>query len=407
MLTGMEERVRAAATALADLVDPADVPPLRLWPPDMDAWPHGRLARVRCAAARLARAKWLIPLAGAVGVVAAVAVAAAVVHANPDSQLADSAAVPSLPSGAAGPPPFAVTVNQLGAAAVQQVATARTVARIRYAPGVTGYLAAAADAGRRTVVLAGQLRGGVAFYVIRLTADGKPNVPSPVPGGQDRLLSFLPSQPAAYNLKLAMTPDGSKFAYLLRTPQAASPVRMVLGAEDTATGVARKWLLMRAAGGDISSLSWAGDDRRLALTGQISLPGVAPPARPGVLVLDTVAAGAPDVVRDVRPLVGGLGTGPPLGAAISADGSALYVEQPLGGRARALLQVPVATGAPVRVLLRWQDTVDTPGQVTLDGTGQQLLVAMDGSLRSVDVRSGQVRQLSFPASAGHYFDLAW
>jgi hypothetical protein len=366
-----------------------------------------RLARVAVVAGRLARAKWLVPLAGAVGVVAVAAVAAAVVHANPDSQMADSATVPAIPPGGAGPPPFAVTVNGLGAAAVQQVATARTVATIQYAPGVTSYLAAAADAGRRTVVLAGQLRGGVAFYVIRLTADGKPNAPSPVPGGQDRLLSFPRFQPAAYNLKLAMTPDGSKFAYLLRSPQAASPVRMVLGAEDTATGVARKWLLMRGAGGGISSLSWAGDDRRLALTGQISLPGVAPAARPGVLVLDTAAAGAPDFGRDLRALVAAPGPGPPLAAAISPDGSTVYVEQPLGGRARALAAVSVATGAPVRVLLRWRDAVNAAAQVTLDGTGQQLLVAMGGSLRSVDVRSGAGRRLSFPASPRLYFDLAW
>lgn len=419
MLIGVEERVRAAGVALGDLVGRADVPPLRLPPPGAGRRRPGPQIRFLRALGRSARARWLIPLisvAAMLAVGAVVTVVTVVFHgAGPGGQAVDSAAIPA-PPGGSGPPSFAVTVNQFGAAAVQQVTTARTLRRIPNAPGVSAYLATAADAGRRTVVLAGQRGDGIALYLLRLGPDGDPGAPQPIRAPQP-LLAFPAAGAGNYSFQLAMTPDGRKLAYLLQTYGRGGPARTVLGVEGTTGGVQRTWMIADNVGGaTIISLSWAADDRRLALAGRIYRRGAAARSRAAVVLLDTAAAGAPDFLRDSHLLVAAGVADPagaagpvamPLGAAISPDGSSVFVAEAAGVRAGLVSQVSVATGLQIRVLYRWYDAGAAAGTVKLDGTGRDLLIPVGGALRAVDVRSGRARQLPFPVGPGHRSDLAW
>jgi hypothetical protein len=293
-MTTIEDRVRAAATAAADTVEPGSAPSLRL-----PAEPGRRSRRVR----RGSRERWtrrIAPLAAAVAVIAVVAavVAASLAFSSgtpghrPQGQAAHGSAL-------AGLPPYYVmltgrnpdpTVLQPLHAVIRATATGATASTITAPSPYSTFIKVAGAADGRTFVLAAEklvvdhVDGGasqpgapVKFFLLRIPAAGRASLTAlPIP----------PEPPSAGLTGIALSPDGRKLA--VAADGGPSPRIQVFS---TATGAEHDWtwpgggrITNNASGRTGQVLSWAADDRTVAFqlrTESNIYIGVADTATPG------------------------------------------------------------------------------------------------------------------------------
>ena len=261
----IEDRIRAAARAAADTVEPDSVPPLGL--PATRPRRFGQWLR----SARSPGAWWtpwaarLTPVAAALAVIAIVITVVTVSHPSyqgPDL-VTGAAARPDVPLGppvrtyvrSGQVPPYFVTLTPSGAAVHLTVGGA-AVATIR--PSLPGgeVVTVTAAGDDRTFVLAeqGQERKAVTFYQFRLGSSGRP-------GGLTRLPVSVADEKTMTGL--ALSPDGTRLAIAVAPGGGVQQVRLY----PIHGGAGRTW---SATGGTLGehfssrSLSWPASQRTLA-----------------------------------------------------------------------------------------------------------------------------------------------
>jgi hypothetical protein len=301
----IEDRVRAATRAAADMVTPDSVPPLRL-----ASEPPFRSRDGSRAFASVWR-RWLAPMAAAAAVVA-VAAAMVVVGRTVDNRMSVTGPLPSSRPGpvrtgppisfyvAAGRVPrYYVSIESNGNpnfhpsyAVVRATATGARLGLYVPAVGKT-VVAVTADAHDRTFVLdeqpwvnpnsnANQSFEPRTFYLLTLDSGGHiaalNSVPVSVPGGQ--LMTGFALSPDGTKLAIAVQPDNNR-----REPDLTEVKVITL-----ATGATRTWTANGTIGfgpDDARSLSWTADERTLAFDWEGNGPGV----HTGVWLLDLSAGG--------------------------------------------------------------------------------------------------------------------
>jgi hypothetical protein len=277
-MNSIEDRIRAAASAAADTVPPDGVPPLRL--PPAGRRRHWRLAPLTAAVA---------PLAAAVAVAAVVIAMVGIGRAVHDSASAPRRAAPETIASlvAAGlVPRYYVEISTSGsAAAVRATATGKTLATI--APPTAGDLivAVSAAADDRTFVLAARSRASasaVTFYQFRLSSTGRPgrlgSVPGSVPGGAT--MTGFALSPRGDKLAVASTPGHNEVEIKVYSLVTAAVPTWTATASDVGPGLAPV-----TAPGDVTTLSWALDERTLAFAwGGNGTRLISPGARSGNLI---------------------------------------------------------------------------------------------------------------------------
>jgi hypothetical protein len=245
--------------------------------------------------------------------------------------------------------------------------------------GFTGVQAAGDD---RTFFLEDQLTGGrVAFYELRLGADGKPRSLTQVAAIQG------PIQGAT--LPFAISPDATRLAY-------------TDGGELTvvslATGAHRTWTATQGTAGDPS---WAGD-RMLAFGWDGDSPS---DPRAGIHLLDTSAPGsdllaAPLIPLADRALPGGFGGA--YSSLIAADGSVLFATAANGSQTNPLSEVVEYSVRTGRLLAEVTPAAGESGMGTscmvlwTDSSGAQAVAECGGAFAFDHTRYRQ-RDLRLPS----------
>jgi hypothetical protein len=258
----IEERIRAAARAAADTVEPDSVPPLGL-----PAAPRRRWLRDGRSAGTT-RTPWavrLAPVAAALAVIAIVITMVTVSRTTSGSSGsgASAAAAPNVPAGppvssyvrSGQVPPYYVTATQADAV-VHLTVSGASVATIRPSlPGGTMVAVTAAGDGR-TFVLGeqGPFRKEVQFYQFRLGSSGRPGA-----------LTRLPMSVADGKTMgdVALSPDGTRLAIAVAPGGGVQQVRLY----PVSGGPARTWSATDDTTGSpfaTGLLSWAANQRTLA-----------------------------------------------------------------------------------------------------------------------------------------------
>ncbi len=295
-MNSLEDRIRAAAAAAGDTVRPDSVPPLTL-----------RTEQMTIASLDAGGRRWprtLAPVAAAVavvGVIVAAVLAGGTVHHVP---AAGNGAPPPTPStvstGAAanvgrdGVPPYYVALNSAANpvthpvyAVVRATTTGAALGTIQ--PSVPGgtIRAVTAAADDRTFVLDeskpgnDNLVGTRWFYLLRLSAAGKPVSLTKLPFTAGQLVTGVALSPDGKRLAVAIQPqDNPKYPDLTQ-----------LRVYTLATGAVRSWIQNNGVIGsgedDAMSVSWTADGRELAFDwGPESGPGL------GTWLLDTTRGGS-------------------------------------------------------------------------------------------------------------------
>jgi hypothetical protein len=155
-------------------------------------------------------------------------------------------ALPAADAGPASAPYFVAIQPDQGPAVVTDAFTGQVLATVK--PGISGasFAGVAAAGDDRTFILAAQDTGFVAFYELRLAA-----------GGRVRSLDVLFILPASTVPVFAVSPDASLLAYTTGTG-----IEVVSLAQETAaswTATADGGQAAAVGGGQVTSLSWAGD----------------------------------------------------------------------------------------------------------------------------------------------------
>jgi hypothetical protein len=393
MMTGIEDRLRAATQAEAATVAPGSAPPLRLpaGPPGLGS-PGPRWRRPR----RPRWAGWAAPLAAAAAVAAIIGTLVAVGPLHPagparqDSGHRHRAAA----NGLASLPPYylqlastrptrALVYPQV--AQIRATATGALVATITPPrPYRTFGLADAAGNGHDFVLAASSWRaqrnggravgaqtGPPAFFLLRLGSDGQP-------AGLTRLA--LPAEPPRAQISdIALSPDAGKLAVAWRGGRGGGP-----GPEiqvfTLATGAERVWTwpgggpVTNNAGGNGRVLSWTVDGRQLAFQQWVgssivirlldaTTPGGSLQADSRLAVqwrgdaesLRFVHGRATDVISGFSAIVTGDGTK-------IATATVSETRHPLASEL-AFTEFSTVTGQPVTAMGRWQLPGMYPGQV--------------------------------------------
>jgi hypothetical protein len=186
------------------------------------------------------------------------------------------AGAPAASAAARGVPRYAVLLGRAGApASMLDMVTGKSLGRIvpPAAGSDFGWVAAAAD--DRTFVLTDERDLVVRFYLLRLTASGKPG----------RLVQLkVPALHASQVYGMALTADASRLAVAWQNDP-IGPVVGHLSVTALSTGATRTW---SSALGAAITVSWAGD-RMVAF--YWSEPNGAP-ANSGLRLLDTAGPGA-------------------------------------------------------------------------------------------------------------------
>ncbi len=435
MSSRTQERLRDAATALGQSIQPPDIPELRL--PDA-SWQPARNPGRRW---RMLTTHGLIPVGAGAAVLALVlslTLAGQVFQGSSRTRTTPSVSSPpvSTPSSTApaspgkGMPKYLVAAVQ-GHGYIASSASGRTVAvipppakdfaieGIAVAPGDrTFYLVAAGLEAR-----SGNVR--LEFFRLSLSATGQPGRPERIPG-KPAVVPLSVSSDALEVVQLAISPDGSELAYAPDNQlfpdnyPATHPAGITV--LNVATGASRTWTTWPAADTIISTLSWA-------VGGQLSYTATLGNAwlsrgqivrhsgfdTTGFLILNTAAPGSA-LIGGSRLVIGyshavpASGSVPPQSAVvagvISTDGRRAYAELESSGGVAELVRVSTDTGAVVRVLLRGSQAVRAePGSID----GRYLLFSLGprravtptgryvcGHLAGLKVPSGLVRQLPFP-----------
>jgi len=293
-----------------------------------------------------------------------------------------------LPAPDAGPgsAPFLIT---LGSGDQQPATVSRasggTLGLVRApAPGLTLTAVAAAGDDRTFAFAATDPAGQTTLWRLRLSAAGRP-------GPLTRLA--VPALAGSRLTGLALSADGSQLA-IASGAAGGGQAGPRLEVASLATGTVRTW---RAATGQVSMLSWAGDDQ-LAFYWLRTAGGRARPGS-GIRLLDTTRpAGSPLsgsrlLIADGVRVHGSAGI---TGAVITPDGqSVLLTLQPAGhgGRFR-IVRFAAATGRLEQVIL--SSPGESPGHCGVtwtDATAQHLL-AQCGVAQAVRSDHGITRPAS-------------
>jgi hypothetical protein len=218
-----------------------------------------------------------------------------------------------LPAADAAPSvaPYVVDISELAQpVSVMSAATGKQAAVINPPAGVT-YVGVAAAGDGYTFVLAGTAGSEVRFYEVRLGASGAPGAPVLVLSVPASSILDPASGPDTF-FSYAISPDASMLAYATLSS---------LTVVSLATGKTVSWPLGK---GGLGQLSWAGDDRTLALDWAAGSSTAAARAQEGVRVLNVSASGT--LLQASRLVVPASATGPYGGYPLmTADGSKVFV----------------------------------------------------------------------------------
>lgn len=294
-MNSLEDRIRAAAQAAADTVRPDSVPPLKL-----------RTQQMTTASLDAAGRRWprtLAPVAAAVavvGVIFAAVVVGGTVHHVPAARNGAPPPTPSTVStgtaatiGRDGVPPYYVALDSHANpvthpvyAVIRATTTGAVLGTIQPSvpDGTIRAVTAAAD--DRTFVLdeskAGNdnMVGTRWFYLLRLSAAGKPVSLTRLPFTAGRLVTGV-----------ALSPDGNKLAVAVQPQDNPKyPNLTQLRVYTLATGAVRTWIALDGVIGsgedDAMSVSWTADGAELAFDW-----GPGSGAGPGAWLLDTTRGG--------------------------------------------------------------------------------------------------------------------
>lgn len=272
---------------------------------------------------------------------------------------------PAGPPTASSAPPYALTLDARhnGTATIWDMFTGKVLGRV--APPVAGsalvWVAAAAD--DRSFVLADELAatGVTQFYLLHLAASGTPGPLAPLD---------VPQLHGSQVYGLALSPDASKLAIAWQNDP-TGPVINRISVTTLASGATRSWT---SPAGSANSVSWAGD-RLLAFSWQDE----ANPARSGVRLLDTTAAGTnPLASRLIIPASTRTATLSALGGSlISQDGSTvLSTMGAASGTKLAIVRFSARSGKLQAVLMKPVSPGQNPsycGVLWSDPRGQHLI----------------------------------
>jgi hypothetical protein len=381
-VNSLENRVRAAARAIADTVPPTAVPPLRL--------PEAGLSFLsRAALSRAARPRtwprWLAPTAAAAAVIVIVigAVAIGGNHASTSSGPTTSSSSSSSSGGGPvpGPPASAyVSAGQVPAyfvqiqananpnfvpsyATVRATATGKVLATIGTAAGYT-VLAVTAAADDRTFVLdeakwvsntsaLNQSDQTRVFYLLRLNSAGLPAA-----------LTRLPMTAGQLVTGLALSSDGSKLAIAVQPQRPSDPSLEQVRIYTLATDALRTWAAQGVIGDDpddAGSMSWTADGKYLAfdwLSGSDTAT-----ASDGTWLLNTTLGGGSllDDSRFVRSPASILPVSPSA-SPVSPSASPVSPSDSAASPSDSAVPSPAGTGVPVpqSVPTCQLDTIVTP-----------------------------------------------
>ena len=428
-MNSLEDRIRAATAAAADTVRPHSVPPLKL-----------RTEQMTSASLDAGGRRWtrmLAPVAAALAVagviVAAVQVGGAVHHGTAAGN-GGNAAPPPAPSsvstgttgnvGRDGVPLYYVALNSTGNpvthpvyAVVRATETGAALGTIQ--PSVPGgtIRAVTAAADDRTFVLDeskagnGNLVGTRWFYLLRLSAAGKPVSLTKLPFTAGRLITGVALSPDGKRLAVAVQPqDNPKYPNL-------TEVRVYT----LATAAVRTWTQNNGVIGsgedDAMSVSWTADGRELAFDwGPGSGPGL------GAWLLDTTRGGTGLLANSHQVLsLGRLDTlSCQTDQIVSGDGSVIICGaakvsgQPGGSESVEVgfQEYSTTTGKVVRTLYRHtisQAQGSSAGLMWSNASGSVLIVAVPNSgSRQVGILHGNtLTRLTVPNVLNPEFAGTW
>lgn len=329
----LEDRLRDTYCALADTVDPAEIPDLTVG-----------------AEPRATRPMRLVTMLAAAAAVALVAVLTTIPVGISTWHHAHAVKTGATPAASA--PAFTV-IDRGSALAVYRTRTGVRVATLR-APARQQFELVASGGTARSFLAATGLAGSAChayFYRFELSASGQP---SP--------LTFLRSVPGSQPTAVAAIPGGGSYAY--------STVHCVHAPPNGEIGIS----------GQADSRTWAydqGDDYAfsLAATGDGHTLAFSLAAPSGNMLLNTnstarTVGGASRILQSVPTSVT---------LAISHDGQMLYACAS-NGPTVTLAAYSTATGAQIRVLHQWPGQ-EVNCQISLDPTGRFLLAAVAPNVR--------------------------
>jgi hypothetical protein len=447
MMGRTEERLRDATTALGSTLQRTDIPPLRL--PETDQLAPGRPGRPPVSA-RPAPHRWLIPMSAAASVVAVLIGVVAVTHAMQAPQRGPApGSAPATAGSAAVPPglPRYIVTTIDGQAAVHSAVSGRVIAAIPRPAGVR-YEGVAASAGDSSYFLAGVLNGNggwpISFFRFTVGADGRPSKVQRLPGAP--LATPTPVISGGWvNFQFAVSPDGRQLAYASGTanPYGAGTPYGDLNAgpggnehlivQNVASGSRRTWHVWKSASAGLSQFSW-GPDGQLGYNAVLAHAGVSGGklvrrSRGTVsafLIMPASAAGsdlarASQVVSYTMLPAKGIVREPH--GVLSPAGQYAYV-QLAGAGAGRITRVTIGPRAAYRVMLSGPQaqlgdpmSADTSGRYLIFPVGLRHVRTGNqgnydyvlGHLARLDLRTGQLTQLSIPVQAeiNGAFDAAW
>jgi len=450
-MSTLEDRLRDAFRADADLVQPESIPAAP--PPHPARNAPGRRARNALGRPGSHRTRVLIPLAAAAAVVALVAgLSLAAPQRGGSRPAAGPSGTPSVPEPTPSPPPgplpkptlaanasqgvpastpapgvprFYVTVYLPTAGAgdyivVRDTATGQVTGRINSPVGAM-FGGLAATAGDRTFITTIQAGTGCAaqLYQFQLNQSG-------VPGPLEPLHITLPDGPEGEG-DLAIAPDGRTIAYGSGVCNTA-PDENEVGVINLATRQARVWAVpWTVVNGAVLSpdmeVSLSADGGLLGYTTTFHGAGVLPTSAP-----------AGSLFARSRPVSGTV-----IWQAVAGDGDALYgcsispfsSGGPIPSRGTLTYSRISLTGGGEHVIASWPDVTGTYCYASLDPAGNYLLVqfptvhGVEDRSRPLQVklqtgqptniwsravilnlRTGQLTNVNAPVFNGP-FDIAW
>jgi len=267
------------------------------------------------------------------------------------------------------------------------------------------------------------------------TAEREPEIGRLPPGGAVRVrideagtvaeFSAVPGVPEPDPMShgpnsLAATADGGILAYPIVPPRDGRGTRPPAGIAlvTVATGERTEW--RPAAGGFPEGVSLSADGRRMAFSwpGRREDTGIhvvdLPATLPGGVITTPSRLVVPDRNTLSESPMGQSGLGCLGDAAISADGSVLYVAAARGeggGQATTrLAEVEVADGRLMRIA--FERAFRDPGNIiygwgpmVIDPSGQHVLIAYTGHLARIDLSTGQLTELPITEHGAH--SIAW
>jgi hypothetical protein len=401
-VNSLEDRLCEAYRGAAQTVRPEQVPALRR--------AREQAGRRQARARRLTRKK-LAPLAAAAAV-AVVAVGAAVVlpRALGGTATAPGPSAPT-PRTPIGPPPkFMVIVASFGGGSaplqVRDAATGRVVSTV-LPPRVGTAWAGAAAVTDNTFVLAAQPEAGpepgacyTLLYTLTLTAAGTPASLTPL--DVPRIAGYVSPN------DLAASADGM-VAYASSSCPGSAVGTTTIAVIDTATAHTRRWTIRSGwfVGGN---LALSGNGTVLALYVPSENPTFSPGAPlPGAWVLPTDSAPGPIAQRGHQVVSLARDTPEPGVAAISPDGSTVYLVTSYWQTARQLASkvaaYDVATGALLRVVRTgWHLLIQG---MSIDPGGDHAVVRSADAFE-LDLATGQIHAPPVSLARGFSItDVAW